>query len=218
MTNQCDHQMRLYYKERAPVYDAVYSYPERQNDLRFLENYVGQQFKGVDVLEVAAGTGYWTQFICAKAASVLATDITKTALDQLKSRPGCDGVSAKILDAYTIDKVGRNFGGAFAGLWYSHVPRQRADEFLSGLHQALLPGATVLFIDNSAAQCNRLPLSDTDECGNTYQDRVLETGGSHRVLKNFPTQKELLEATQDYGEDFYFLELENFWLFQYASR
>ena len=31
--------MTPYYRERAPVYDAVYGYPERQADLRFLESH-----------------------------------------------------------------------------------------------------------------------------------------------------------------------------------
>ena len=55
--------MRSYYKERAPVYDRVYKYPERQTDLRFLESYRPRQFSGLKMIEIAAGTGYWTQFI-----------------------------------------------------------------------------------------------------------------------------------------------------------
>ena len=69
---QYDSEMREYYKERAPVYDRVYSYPERQDDLRFLENRISAELNGLDVLEVAAGTGYWTQFIHKTASSVIA--------------------------------------------------------------------------------------------------------------------------------------------------
>ena len=53
--------MEAYYHERAPIDDAVYAYPERQPELRYLENYVGDAFANRRVLEVAAGTGYWTQ-------------------------------------------------------------------------------------------------------------------------------------------------------------
>jgi len=59
--------MKEYYKERAPVYDRVYAYPERQDDLRELEEYIPAQFDGREVIEIAAGTGYWTQFIYKKA-------------------------------------------------------------------------------------------------------------------------------------------------------
>ncbi len=62
-----DSQMKTYYRERAPIYDRVYSYPERQNDLRFLESYVSNELEGLDILEIVAGTGYWTQFISQRA-------------------------------------------------------------------------------------------------------------------------------------------------------
>ncbi len=67
-------EMSNYYKERAPVYDLVYGYPERQADLRFLEAHLQEMFDGCGVLEIAAGTGYWTQFISRTAKSILATD------------------------------------------------------------------------------------------------------------------------------------------------
>jgi len=50
--------MENYYSERAPVYEAVYQYPERQKELRLLESYIPKQFKGKKLLEIAAGTGY----------------------------------------------------------------------------------------------------------------------------------------------------------------
>ena len=58
-----DADLKRYYKDRAPIYDRVYAYPERQDDLRFLEGYISAQFAGLDILEVAAGTGYWTAFL-----------------------------------------------------------------------------------------------------------------------------------------------------------
>jgi len=218
MSYQNDIDMKRYYRERAPIYDDVYSYPERQNDLRYLEEYVRQQFVGVEVLEIAAGTGYWTQFLAPGASSVLATDATEYTLSQLNHRPNCNNVPTLILDAYALGSLNRKFGGAFAGLWYSHVPKQRRNEFLSGLHQTLLPGAKVLLIDNSAAQCERLPISHTDQYGNTYQDRTLKPGSTHKVLKNFPAEAELIEATKNYGSNFYFLQLNHYWLFQYEAN
>ena len=83
---QYDAEIRRYYKERTPIYDRVYSYPERQSDLRFLEDKVAVQLAGLEVLEVAAGTGYWTQFINTTASSVIATDVTRGALEQVRMR------------------------------------------------------------------------------------------------------------------------------------
>ncbi len=217
-----DAVMKTYYKERAPIYDQVYSYPERQKDLRFLESYIPKQFKGLDVLEVAAGTGYWTQFITAQANSILATDATIGALEQIEKRPLIKPVSTKVIDAYSLYELKQTYTGAFSGLWISHIPKQRLNEFLVNLHRCLELEANVLFIDNSIAQCDRLPLTSSDEFGNTYQDRLLDDGlgnkETHKVLKNFPGETELMEVTSKFGTNFKYIELDNFWLFQYQAN
>lgn len=52
--------MAAYYAARATEYEAVYAKPERQADLRLLEAWLPGVFAGRRVLEVAAGTGWWT--------------------------------------------------------------------------------------------------------------------------------------------------------------
>ncbi len=209
--------MKEYYKARAPVYDRVYSYPERQEDLRNLEEYIPAQFVGRDIIEIAAGTGYWTQFIAKKANSILSTDITEEALNLLKSRDSeMENVTSKIVDAYLLNES-KKYDGAFAGLWYSHIPIKQIPRFYESLHRCLSSGATVVFIDNSVAQCDRLPIGYTDSDGNTYQDRALDNGKVHRVLKNFPSESQLIESAKNYGENVVYKEFQNFWLFQYTS-
>ena len=125
--------MKEYYQERAPVYDRVYGYPERQEDLRFLEEYIPQQFAGLDVLEIAAGTGYWTQFLDVTANSVLSTDYSEEPLAELKKRNLSSKVKTRVNDAYSLMDIEGQFTGAFAGLWFSHVPLDRRQEFISQL-------------------------------------------------------------------------------------
>ena len=207
--------MKDYYKERAPVYDRVYAYPERQDDLRFLEEYVSDQFEGKDVIEIAAGTGYWTQFISQYAKSILATDATIEALSQIEVRDLKCAVETRVADAYSMENIKGGFDGAFAGLWFSHIPVERRREWLTVLHSHLDSGAKVLLLDNSRTQCERLPLSRTDDQGNTYQERETDSGERYQVLKNFPTESELLELTADLGCDHRFREMDHFWIFQY---
>ena len=49
-----------YYRERALEYDRVYLKPERQGDLYRIREWLSTVFDGRRVIEVAAGTGYWT--------------------------------------------------------------------------------------------------------------------------------------------------------------
>jgi hypothetical protein len=52
-----------YYERRAAEYDAIYDKPERQDDLEELKVRLRELFAGRTVLEIAAGTGCWTQHI-----------------------------------------------------------------------------------------------------------------------------------------------------------
>jgi len=212
-----DASIRKYYASRAPIYDRVYQIPKRQEDLRYLEGWIPTVFKEKKVLEIACGTGYWTQFIAPVAKEMTATDVNEETLDFAKARPGVSNVRFRVEDAYRLSDDPGLFEAAFAGLWLSHVPKERLREFFTNLHRHLSAGAVVLLIDNSKAQCRELPIDETDVKGNSYQTRVLDDGTSYRVLKNFPSNKELSEVIEGLGVKAIFRELEHFWIFQYET-
>jgi demethylmenaquinone methyltransferase/2-methoxy-6-polyprenyl-1,4-benzoquinol methylase len=218
MSDTSTEQMKRYYRERAPVYERVYSYPERQADLRILEQYATERFAGKDVLEIAAGTGYWTRFISRRANSLLAIDATPQALARIDIKSTKCRVETRVEDAYTLDSVDGRFDAAFAGLWFSHVPVERRLGWLAKLHARLCSGATVLLLDNSRRQCERLPISRTDDQGNTYQWRETDSCQRYEVLKNFPTEAELLELTAAVGREHRFEEMDHFWTFEYKTK
>jgi SAM-dependent methyltransferase len=207
-----------YYAARAAEYDRIYAKPERQADLAALRACLPPQFAGKHVLEVACGTGYWTQLIAPAAAHVLALDAAPETLAIAQSRN--TGTSPEKLhfvvgDAYQLPILAGRFNAAFAGFWYSHIPKQRQREFLLGLNAALCPGASVLLIDNRYVPGSSTPIAETDDAGNTYQTRQLQDGSQHRVLKNFPTEGELRVACQGLGEQVRVTYSAYFWALQY---
>ncbi len=210
--------MRDYYRVRAPVYDRVYAYPERQADLDYLKSVLPPLLVGRNLLEVAAGTGYWTAQLAGAAQRVTATDVTPETIALIQERGLPATVTTQVADAYRLADLGHRFNAAFAGLWLSHVPIARRAEFFRSLHGALEDGAPVVLIDNSVAQCERMPIAYTDSEGNTYQDRETDDGGMHRVLKNFPDDASLAALVADTAEEVYFEALEHFWMFRYRYR
>ncbi|GAA5176720.1 hypothetical protein GCM10025771_12150 [Niveibacterium umoris] len=208
--------MKAYYSARAPYYDAVYEQPERAADIAFLRDHLPARFSGRRVLEIACGTGYWSQHLAPACTGLVATDGLDAPLAFAKQRPGVDPACCLVADAYALPESLGQFEGAFAGLWLSHVPIARRGEFLCGLHRRLRPGARVLFIDNSEVQCRDYPICDTDADGNTYQMRPLRDGSQHRVLKNFPHESELRAMVQTFGAELVdYRSLDNFWIFEY---
>jgi ubiquinone/menaquinone biosynthesis C-methylase UbiE len=82
-----DENLKDYYARRAREYERIYDKPERQEDLARLREIVPSLLDGRDVLEIACGTGYWTQHVAARAESMLATDINDEVLELARSKP-----------------------------------------------------------------------------------------------------------------------------------
>jgi ubiquinone/menaquinone biosynthesis C-methylase UbiE len=210
------HSMRAYYARRAPYYDAVYERPERQADLAWMRQRLEHQMADQRVLEVACGTGYWTQFAASVCASMLATDATPEPLALARLRPNVSRAEFVLADAFSLSSNLGRFTAAFAGLWLSHVPIGRRTEFLNSLNALLEPGARVLLFDNSEIQCRDFPVLERDAEGNTFQQRALRDGSMHRVLKNFPDEAELMAMIAGVGVRPQYHMLENFWWFEYT--
>lgn len=208
-------EMRAYYAARAPYYDAVYLKPERRDDIAFLASHLPSRFKARAVLEVACGTGFWTQHIAPATRSMTATDGTAEPLQFARLRPGTSEVTFLLADAYTLPAQLGTFDGAFAGLWFSHVPIGAREAFLASLHSRLAPGARVILLDNNLAQLRDFPLSETDAEGNTYQLRPLRDRSVHKVLKNFPSRAELNALLAPHARRIEHRDLDNFWLCEY---
>ena len=216
--SQANSDMHAYYAARAPHYDAVYRKPERRDDIFFLSAHLQDRFRDLEVIEIACGTGYWSQHIAKTAKSLLVTDGTAEPLELARQRLAMEAVDFLQADAYALSPDLGMFDGCFAGLWFSHVPIERRVAFLGGLHAHLKPGARVIFIDNNEAQLGDFPLSETDTLGNTFQLRPLKDGSVHRVLKNFPTESELIDLFSGCGDQVKYTNLENFWMLEYAVK
>jgi ubiquinone/menaquinone biosynthesis C-methylase UbiE len=207
--------MKQYYAARAPEYDRVYARPERQPDLRAIEHWLPGVLQDRVVLEVACGTGYWTQFLAPQSRRLLAIDASTEVLRIARSRVDDENVHFVLGDAYALPVPVRSFEGAFAGFWFSHVPKARIGEFLHGLHQALVPGAKVVLLDNRFVESSSTALAGQDAEGNTYQLRTLDDGSTHRVLKNFPSTAELHEAVEAVASEVRHHEWAHFWALEY---
>jgi demethylmenaquinone methyltransferase/2-methoxy-6-polyprenyl-1,4-benzoquinol methylase len=208
--------MQDYYAARAPEYDRIYARPERQDDLRAIERWLPTVFAGRSLLEVACGTGYWTQFLAPVATRVLAIDAAPETLQIARSRVAGGNVAFTTGDAYALPPAATGFESAFAGFWYSHIPSSRVAGFLAGLHRALVPGARVVFLDNLYVEGNSTPVSEPDAQGDTWQWRTLDDGSRHRLLKNFPSEGELRDAVRGIARDVRFHAWKYYWALEYV--
>ena len=208
--------MASYYAQRAATYERVYFKPERQTDLRAMEAWLPSQFSGRRVLEVACGTSWWTLHGAREAASWLATDLNPETMDVARHKPLPACVQMATVDAYTFAELGsQTFDAAFAGCWWSHVPLARLQSWLNLLHARLQVGARVVMLDNRYVESSSTPLSRTDEAGNTDQNRPLDDGSVHEVLKNFPTREQAFALLGPRAQTPEWIEFDHYWLLSY---
>jgi demethylmenaquinone methyltransferase/2-methoxy-6-polyprenyl-1,4-benzoquinol methylase len=212
-----DPELVRYYSARAAEYEQIYQRPERRSDLRTLRGRLRELVAGERVLELACGTGYWTEVMADTAESIHAIDASEPAIviAHGKGLPS-DRVSLEVGDLFALEVLPGEYSTVVAGFWWSHVPRQETSTFLRYLGQKLGPGAGAVFFDNRFVAGSSSPVARADEHGDSYQQRILSSGEESEVLKNFPTREELLDTVRPVAGPGTVEELEYFWLLRFS--
>jgi demethylmenaquinone methyltransferase/2-methoxy-6-polyprenyl-1,4-benzoquinol methylase len=210
-------KLAAYYVRRAAEYERIYAKPERQTDLAALRARIGKLFAGRKVLELACGTGYWTEAIAPQAAQLTALDVNEEVLEIARSKKNAAKVEFVRGSAYEIPDFGRRHDALFAGFWWSHIPLGKLDFFLQSISSSIGPGGLIAFLDNSYVAGSSTALSRRDAEGNSYQMRKLDDGSTHEVLKNFPAEGELIQRASRHGWGAHVDSFQHYWLLTYRA-
>jgi SAM-dependent methyltransferase len=208
-----------YYAKRAQEYERIYEKPERQNDLEILRNLFRKTLAGKNVLEIASGTGYWTQVISQTANSITATDINEGVLQIARAKTyGCE-IHFQRTDAFELNPSPQNnFTAGLAAAWWSHLRKSQIKSFLDRFHKLFPPGSLLVFMDNKFVPGSNTPISRTDDEGNTYQVRRLQDGSEHEILKNFPSESEIRAVVGNSVAEISWTGLTYYWLLAYKLK
>jgi 2-polyprenyl-3-methyl-5-hydroxy-6-metoxy-1,4-benzoquinol methylase len=205
----------LYYKERAKEYEQVYLKPERQEDIQSTTTLLLEQFFEKTVLEIACGTGFWTERIAQTATSVLAMDINETVLEVAKQKKYTNApVTFERADIFNYCSA-HKYEALFGAFIWSHIPLQNIDKFLRILNSFISSDGTIVLMDNNFVAGSNSPITYVDEGENTFQTRRLEDGTMHLIMKNFPTENFLREKLAELAINIQFIKLKYFWILSY---
>ncbi|MBI3231038.1 MAG: class I SAM-dependent methyltransferase [Burkholderiales bacterium] len=207
--------LAAYYAQRAAHYDEIYQRPERQEQQQALLAQLTQLTAGQNVLELACGTGYWTQAMAQQAKSVLALDInpemlavaTQRQLDPSVVRFQQADICA-LPDAIAAEK----FSVCVAAFWWSHVKRAEQDAFIQQLRAKVGSACQLVLIDNCYVEGDSTPIARTDSDGNTYQFRKQVDGSTVEIVKNFPSDSNLRKRFASLARDVRVHRAQHFWL------
>jgi SAM-dependent methyltransferase len=145
-----DEQIR-YYRARAGEYDAtaVESDDPLAGDVREVQSALRGLHLGGRILELAAGTGLWTRILAESASQFLAVDASPEMLERNAQRVGDARIRYDVADIFAL-RPDPTWDIVFFGLWLSHVPPGRFDEFWGLVQGLLAPGGRAVFVDEAA--------------------------------------------------------------------
>ena len=191
-------QLQTYYQQRAKEYDRVYTKPERQADLKKIHTYLQQQAINKRILEIACGTGYWTQTMAKTCQSIDASDYSSSVLEIAQAKDYDNTpINFQHQDFWQLQTPKIKYDMVFGGFIWSHILKEKLSKFLHLLRQQIKGDGKLVFIDNRYVAGSNTPISRTDTKGNTYQTRKLMSGDEYEVLKNFPDKKEIQQLARE---------------------
>jgi demethylmenaquinone methyltransferase/2-methoxy-6-polyprenyl-1,4-benzoquinol methylase len=130
--------------EHGPIHDAAWN-AELDASGRWLD---GLPLAG-RIVELAAGTGWWSPLLASKATELSMYDAAEAPLARARERLVAHGLRAHlhVRDAWAPPE-GEPADGLFAGFWLSHVERARTADFLDIAASWLRPGGQIALIDS----------------------------------------------------------------------
>jgi 2-polyprenyl-3-methyl-5-hydroxy-6-metoxy-1,4-benzoquinol methylase len=217
-----------YYKARAKEYDEWFFRQGRYdrgtniNQQWFMEIEKVRQaltaFKPEgQVLELACGTGIWTQQLLTYAEDITALDAVSEVLSINRDRT----LSAKVryvqADIFNWQPE-RKYDIVFFAFWLSHVPPERFEDFWNLVSLSLKPGGRVFLVDSiydqtSTARDHHLPGSPA-----TIVTRRLNNGSEFHIVKVFYATGTLVEKLRKNGWDFDIKETAHYFIYGQGQK
>ena len=191
----------LYYRARAGEYDdwylrkGRYNYGEKWNTLWFKEvSQLKEELKRFSpkgrVLEIAAGTGWWTKEFVRYTGSLTALDASSEVLLINREKLGSSHITY-IQEDVMKWKPNKVYDVVFFSFWISHIPPKLFKKFWNVVRMSLKSNGRVFFIDNYQSERNVISGKSFRKTKSIINQRKLEDGREFNVIKIFYNPKAL---------------------------
>ena len=198
-----------YYRARAEEYDewwlrtGRYDRGPEQNarwttDIAQVEHALAEFRPSGDVLELAGGTGLWTQRLAAYADSLTVVDAAPEVLAVNKARLGAAAVQYIEADLFEW-QPSEQYDAVFFSFWLSHVPPERFAAFWDMVRRSLRPGGRVFFLDSQYEETSTAADHQLEGAAGTTVRRQLKDGREYRIVKVFYEADELTQRLETLG-------------------
>jgi 2-polyprenyl-3-methyl-5-hydroxy-6-metoxy-1,4-benzoquinol methylase len=170
-----------------------------------------------DVLELACGTGLWTQRLVEAASSVTAVDASAEVMAINRERVRSDAVRYVQADVFDW-RPGRSYDFVFFSFWLTHVPPSLFDAFWSSVQASLKPNGRVFFVDNKFNASSLQHQTFVPGSESYVVERTLNDERRFRIVKVFYEASELESKLHALGWNAEVHATGEFFLYAQATR
>jgi 2-polyprenyl-3-methyl-5-hydroxy-6-metoxy-1,4-benzoquinol methylase len=198
-----------YYRARAKEYDEWFYRKGRYdrspeinqrwfNEVAALKSTLHQIGVVDDILELASGTGIWTQELLRIGKKITAIDASEEMIAINRSKLNSLSVEYHLIDLFTW-QPDTEYDLVFFAFWLSHVPPKLLDSFLTKVYQSVRVGGQVFIIDSSFEPTSTANNHILEDDGNIYKTRKLNDGQEFQIVKIFYQPDELHDKLKKVG-------------------
>jgi len=210
-----------YYRARATEYDqwflrmGNYDHGKELNECWFNEvdevTLAVKRFNpSEEVLELACGTGWWTETLAKYADRITAIDASPEviAINQKKLVGHKEKIIYQQADLFSWEPD-KQYDVIFFSFWLSHVPADLFEKFWGSVVKALKPNGRVFFIDSVASSSvHSMPVEHQET-----QLRRLSNGQEFEIVKIYYTPDQLTKKLSELGLKSEINQTERYFLF-----
>lgn len=198
-------EQKQYYRERAPEYDDWWYRRGRYElgdedkavwdfDKQVLTQQLASFLPATSLLELAGGTGTWTEILAMGAEQLTVVDSSAEVLDINRAKTAALSTPTPVeyieADIFQLE-LGRTFEAIFFSFWLTHVPDDRFEEFWATVDRHLAPGGRVCVFDSAH------PVSGHDFEGDGANDvHVVSSGTSVNELTTGTATRTLADGRE----------------------
>lgn len=139
--------------------------------------------KQAHILELASGTGIWTQELLKIGEKVTCVDASPEMIAINQAKVQSERVDYIQADLFTWQSE-QQYDMIFFSFWLSHVPSDQLQGFLKRVSTMLKPDG-ILFLVDSQATLNATASNQTMRTDTTVHQRILNDGREFKIIKVF---------------------------------
>lgn len=201
MTNDVIQQQIEYYRARANEYDQWFYRTGRYDrgkelnqrwfdELAIVRTALHQIEPVEHILELACGTGIWTQELLQIGQQITAIDAVSEVIEINREKLQSPKINYQQWDLFTWEPY-QQYDLVFFSFWLSHVPPIRLNSFLQKVSHSVRTGGEIFIIDSRFEPTSTAKDHILKNDESIYKVRKLNDGQKFEIVKIFYEPEEL---------------------------